>query len=77
MDVKNPSIDCKESDSNFIDVAKITAPKGQDINDPERDKYCENISFNPWNTQIENRPAGGINRTRLAVYSAISRKRRI
>ncbi len=77
MDVENPSVDWQESDSRFIDVARITAPKGQNINDLERDKYCENISFNPWNTMIENRPAGGINRARLAVYSAISRKRRL
>lgn len=74
--VEDAAIAWKESDAPFIDVAKITIPAGQDINDPARDSFCENISFNPWNSLAENRPAGAINRARLAVYTGLSRKRR-
>lgn len=77
MDVEDAAVDWNEKDSAFVDVAKILIPQKQNFNDPERDAYCENISFNPWNSMAENRPAGGINRARLAVYSAISRKRRM
>jgi hypothetical protein len=66
-----------EAESPFVDVARIQIPGQQDINDPSRDSYCENISFNPWNSLPENRPAGAISRARLSVYSALSRKRRI
>jgi len=77
MPVEDAAVEWKQSDSAFIDVAKIVIPRGQDINDPARDSYCENMSFNPWNSLAENRPAGAINRARLAVYTGISRKRRM
>jgi hypothetical protein len=76
MEVEDAAVEWSQLKSPFIDVAKITIPKGQDINSPERDSFCENISFNPWNSLAANRPVGGINRARLAVYSAVSRKRR-
>jgi len=77
MDVEDAAAEWKAEESAFIDVARIQIPKNQDIDDPQRDGFCENISFNPWNTLPEHRPAGGINRARLAVYSGISRKRRL
>ena len=63
--------------NDIVDVATIRIPRKQNIDDPVRDSFCENISFNPWNSLPENRPAGAINRARLAVYSAVSRKRRM
>lgn len=77
MDVEDSAMEWKAEESPFVDVARIQIPKNQDIDDPQRDGFCENISFNPWNTLLEHRPAGGINRARLAVYSGISRKRRL
>ncbi len=65
-----------DDESPFVEVARIRIPP-QDIKDPERLAYCENASFNPWNSLEENRPAGAINRARLAVYTGISRKRRM
>lgn len=75
MDVEDAAVEW--TPAVFIDLAKIEIPQDQDINDPERDAVCENISFNPWNSLAEHRPAGAINRARLSVYSAISRKRRM
>jgi hypothetical protein len=78
MNVEDAAVEWKPSEgASFVDVAKIMIPKGQDINDPERDSYCENLSFNPWNSLPENRPAGAISRARRSVYSALSRKRRM
>ncbi len=67
----------ESKDATFKDVATIHIPSGQDIDDSYRDSFCENISFNPWNSLPENRPAGAINRARLGVYTGISRKRRL
>lgn len=77
MDVEDAAIEWQQSDSPFVDVAKIVIPGQQNINDSVRDEYCENTSFNPWNSLPENRPVGAINRARLEVYSGISRKRRV
>lgn len=77
MKVEDATVVWNESDSSFVDVARIDIPSNQDLNSADRDSYCENISFNPWNSLAPNRPAGAINRARLEVYSAISRKRRL
>lgn len=76
MIVEDAVAEWRPDSAPFMDVAKIDIPANQDITDPVRDSYCENISFNPWNSLPENRPAGAISRARLAVYSALSRKRR-
>lgn len=77
MDVEDAAVEWDENQAPFVDVARLTIPARQDINSPERDAFCENISFNPWNTLVENRPVGAINRARQAVYAGISRKRRM
>ena len=77
MKVEDAAVEWKESESPFVEVARIEIPGGQDINNSDRDAFCENISFNPWNSLKANRPAGAMNRARLAVYSAVSRKRRL
>jgi len=75
MDVEDAAVDWLETESPFVDVAKIVTFKGQSLEG--RDSYCENASFNPWNALPENRPVGAINRARLTVYTGISRKRRM
>lgn len=78
MPVEDAAVTWNEENSPFIDVAEIIIPKNQDLKKGgERDLYCENISFNPWNSLEFNRPAGGINRARLGPYTGVSRKRRM
>jgi catalase len=63
-----------ETQSPFRRIGRIEIPAGQ-TNSPQRDEACENLSFNPWNAPPEQRPLGGINRLRKAVYEAISEYR--
>jgi hypothetical protein len=44
----------------------------QQVDSPERDSFCENVSFNPWNAPDEHKPLGSINRVRKALYDEIS-----
>jgi hypothetical protein len=61
----------------FVPVATITIPP-QNINDPERKKWCEErLIFTPWHGLVEHQPLGGINRLKLAVYEASSAFRHI
>ncbi len=77
--VENPMQEWKEKDlfnySNpFETVGRITIP-AQKFNSPGQEKFCENISYNPWNTGMENRPLGNLNRTRRSVYKEIAKAR--
>ena len=38
-------------------------------------EYCENLSFNPWNSVHEHRPLGAINYMRKPAYSTASKTR--
>ncbi len=71
MPIEDPTIEWRESDSQFITVAKITIAKQA----PYLGEKCEVLSFNPWNGLKEHRPLGGISRTRKEVYQTISRLR--
>lgn len=63
-----------EGQSRFRRVGRVEIPAGQ-TDSPQRDEACEALSFNPWNAPSEQRPLGGINRLRKAVYEAISEYR--
>jgi catalase len=60
--------------SPYVQVATIRIPK-QNFDTPERDAFCENLSFTPWHSLPEHRPLGGLNRLRRAVYLESSRYR--
>ena len=51
-----------------------TSP-AQGFESPDQQKFCENLSMNPWHAVPEHRPLGGINRVRQVVYAAISKLR--
>lgn len=72
--IEDPSIEWKERDSLFFNVATLRIPK-QVFDTPEQNKFCENLSFTPWHALPEHRPLGNLNRARLAVYQAISKAR--
>lgn len=74
MSIEDPTVEWKESDSPFINLAEINIPK-QTFDTPEQQKFCENLSFAPWHALPEHRPIGQFNRMRRAVYPASSEYR--
>jgi hypothetical protein len=74
MPVEDPTIEWREKSSPFIKAATITIP-AQTFENPEQQKFCENLSMNPWHALPEHRPLGGINRARKVVYETISKLR--
>lgn len=71
MPIEDPSVEWDESISPFKTVANIQLP-AQDFDSTEQNRFCDNLSFNPWHSLPEHRPIGGINRLRKAVYQAVS-----
>ena len=71
MPIEDPSIEWSESVSPYETVANIQLP-AQDFDSSEQNRFCDNLSFNPWHSLPEHRPIGGINRLRKAVYEAVS-----
>ncbi len=71
MDVENTLVEWPEAISPFRRVGKIDVLAGQTTTDM-REQACEGLVFNPWNAPAEQRPLGGINRLRRAVYEGIS-----
>lgn len=69
--VEDPTVLWDETAAPFLDVATIRIP-AQAFESPEQDAFCENLSYTPWHAVPEQRPVGGINRLRRAVYVAIS-----
>jgi catalase len=55
-------------------VAKIIIPC-QDVISDERDRFCENLSFNPWHCLADHKPLGAVNRVRRPIYFEISSQR--
>jgi hypothetical protein len=71
MPVEDPTVDWG---APWQKVATIRIPP-QTFDSPEQMIFGENLSFTPWHSLPEHRPLGGINRTRKAVYQAISKQR--
>jgi len=71
MPVEDPTVRWPTSISPYRTVATLDIPK-QSFGTDARRQMCEYMSFNPWQTRIEHRPLGGINRVRKSVYAAIS-----
>jgi Catalase len=71
MDIENTLVEWPEAISPFRRVGKIDVLAGQTTTDM-REQACESLVFNPWNAPAEQRPLGGINRLRRAVYEGIS-----
>lgn len=72
--IEDAFIEWDEEQTSFIKVAKLTIPS-QDFDTPEKNTFCENLSFNPWHARIEHRPLGNMNRARKVVYDHISKVR--
>ncbi len=72
--IEDSSVEWSPAQAPFVSVADIVIPK-QSFDSAAQQTFCENLSFSPWNGSIDLRPAGGINRIRLAVYAASSQLR--
>jgi hypothetical protein len=71
MPIENAMVEWKERDSPYRAVARIRIPQ-QAINDPDREIFCEQVSFNPWNCLVDHRPLGDFNRARRVIYQAMA-----
>ena len=74
--VEDPRLAWNEKESPFLRAGRLTIMKQTGVDSPEQLAFCENVSFNPWNTQDEIRPLGQINRIRKVVYDGVSAYRR-
>ncbi len=76
MPIEDAHAAWSEEESPYRTVARITIP-AQNAFDPARaDVVDGNFSFSPAHSLVEHRPLGGINRARLAVYTAMATLRR-
>jgi hypothetical protein len=65
----------KEWKSKLRHVATITIPANQKLHSPERNAFCENLSFSPWHCLPQHKPLGAVNRVRKRVYKENSEHR--
>ena len=74
MPVEDPTVRWSEAKSPYVRVADIHIPSeaNRDFDTPERNAFCENLSFTPWHAHEDHRPLGGLNRIRKAVYEQIA-----
>ncbi len=75
MPVEDPTVAWDETASPYRKVATIRIPP-QQFYTPKQMTFGENLSFTPWHSLPVHQPLGGINRTRKAVYQAVSTRRR-
>jgi hypothetical protein len=75
MPIEDASVPWSEAESPFVKLASIRIEPGKTTGKTRAD--CEAMTFNPWQSLAAHRPLGGINRTRLPVYSAIGKFRRL
>jgi hypothetical protein len=71
MSVEDSRVPWDRSRAAFTPVATVLIPV-QEFSSERQDRFCENLSFTPWHALPEHRPLGNINRTRKAVYEAVS-----
>jgi hypothetical protein len=74
MPIEDATVEWKPEASPYVAVARIRIPP-QPIDDPAKVAACERMAFNPWNCLAAHRPLGGMNRTRRAIYHALSELR--
>jgi hypothetical protein len=72
--VEDPSRFWSRSETDTVRLARIFI-QPQDFNSNSQRLLCEKLAFNAWNAIPEHRPLGGINRSRHAVYLAVSQTR--
>lgn len=76
MPLDRATVAWDENISKSVPVATLTLHK-QNIEAPGQEMYGENLSYNPWHTLPEHKPAGSINEARRSVYKASADLRRM
>ena len=74
MPIENAQAEWEETLSPYQSVGRLTIPP-QTAWDPAKDGYFEDLSFSPAHALAAHRPLGGINRSRLVVYTALAQTR--
>jgi hypothetical protein len=74
MPIEDASILWPERLSPRLSVATLRIPK-QTFDSPGQRAFAHNLSYNPWHCLPEHRPLGNQSRTRLRLYSELSRFR--
>ena len=71
MPIDDATVVWDEAAAPFQKVATIRIPV-QEFQSPGQMAYAEFVSFNPWHALADHEPLGVVNRTRRAVYLAVS-----
>jgi hypothetical protein len=74
MPIENAAVLWPESLSPRIPVATLHIPR-QTFHSPAQFEFAKVLSYNPWHCLPEHRPLGNQSRTRLRLYSELSRFR--
>ena len=74
MPIEDAGVLWDEEESPFIKVATLTIPI-QKFRSKQRSELAEELSFSPGNTLAAHVPLGGLNRARIAIYTALSKFR--
>ncbi len=74
MPIEDAGVLWNEDESPFIKLATLHIP-AQKFRSKERTKMAEELSFSPGNAFPEHAPLGGLNRARIAIYTALSKFR--
>ena len=59
-----------EDEAPFHTVGRLTVGP-QQVDDPERQRFAEELQFSPWNGLAVHRPVGALNRLRSYVYPIV------
>jgi hypothetical protein len=71
MPIDDATVVWDEAAAPFQKIATIRIP-AQEFQAPSQMAYAEFVSFNPWHALAAHEPLGVVNRTRRAVYLAVS-----
>jgi hypothetical protein len=74
MPIENAAVRWPEKLSPHVPVASLHVPK-QKFDSPEQFAFVDNLTYNPWHCLPEHRPLGNQNRTRLRLYTELSKFR--
>lgn len=67
--IEYAAVEWDEEVAPLLPVAEVRFPP-QEIDQPERAKLCDALSFNPWHSLAAHQPMGHINRARRFVYAS-------
>jgi hypothetical protein len=74
MPIENAAVLWPEELSPRVPVARLQIPK-QKFDSPAQFAFVDNLTYNPWHCLPEHRPLGNQSRTRLRLYTTLSKFR--